>query len=65
MEEKILAELRSIENQLSPENLHCDGEISLAEARAKGRKLEARKAELVKKLGYEPGFYDLYPEFRH
>lgn len=30
---------RSLDSALSPENLHCDGEISVAEANAKGNRL--------------------------
>ena len=29
----------SLDSALSPENLHCDGEISVAEANAKGNRL--------------------------
>ena len=30
---------QSLDSALSPENLHCDGEISVAEANAKGNRL--------------------------
>ncbi len=35
-----------IDGDLSPENLHCDGEISASAARAKARKLNAELREL-------------------
>ena len=44
----------AIENDLSPENLHCDGEHPAAEAEALGRALRAERARLVEFLGYEP-----------
>lgn len=59
-EADILRDLRSIEAALSPENLHCDGEISVSAARAKGRKLEAQRRALVKELGREPSMAELY-----
>ena len=44
----------AIETDLSPENLHCDGERPAAEAEALGRALRAERARLVEFLGYEP-----------
>ena len=44
----------AIENDLSPENLHCDGERPAAEAEALGRALRAERARLVEFIGYEP-----------
>jgi hypothetical protein len=41
----------SIAGQLSPENLHCDGEISNEEARAKEVKLNAAWAALETIVG--------------
>jgi len=38
---------QGIDCELSPENLHCDGEISLAEAERKRRKLNKVCAELL------------------
>ena len=37
-----------LDSELSPENLHCDGEISQAEAMRKLRKLNKVCAELIK-----------------
>jgi len=42
---------RSIESGMSPENLCCDGEISIAQARAKARTYMAAVAQL-KKMGF-------------
>lgn len=53
-EAEIIRDLQGIECALSPENLHCDGEISVTAARAKGRKLEAQRKALIKELGREP-----------
>jgi hypothetical protein len=39
---------QKIDGELSPENLHCDGEISLAEAERKRLKLNKVCAELLK-----------------
>ena len=38
---------RSLDSDLSPENLHCDGEISQAQAMRKLRKLNKVAAELL------------------
>jgi len=38
---------QTLDSELSPENLHCDGEISQAEAMRKLRKLNAVCAELL------------------
>lgn len=59
-EDEILMELRSVESALSPENLHCDGEISMAAARRKASFLNARRRRLVAELGREPTCRDLY-----
>jgi hypothetical protein len=37
--DEFLGKFLSIASQLSPENLHCDGEISLSEARKRERQL--------------------------
>jgi len=46
----------SIENDLSPENLHCDGEISRAEAQKKYKFLMSVQKEL------ETLYYAYHPE---
>ena len=59
-ESEIINELRGIESGLSPENLHCDGEISVAAARRKERSLLARQRKLVAALGREPTTTELW-----
>ena len=51
MSEEIRKEFAMIANALSPENLHCDGEISRAAAKRKGVALRKRWRELEKKVG--------------
>ena len=41
----------SIDFNMSPEHLHCDGEITVAQARAKARKFMGAVAEL-QKMGF-------------
>jgi hypothetical protein len=59
---EIIKKLRNVEMALSPENLHCDGEISRTEANRKRVRLEKERKELVKQLGREPTFEELYIE---
>ena len=47
-----------IDSELSPENLHCDGEISHSQAMAKYRKL-ARVAQQLQKLDPSVQIYEL------
>ncbi len=52
-----------LDGELSPENLHCDGEITPAQARAKAKKLYAAGNDLLA-AGYKPGSkYSEYSEF--
>ena len=51
---------QTLDGELSPENLHCDGEISQAEAMRKLRKLNTVCAEL-KQLGPSVKIYEYYP----
>jgi hypothetical protein len=57
---EIIKDLRDVECGLSPENLHCDGEISRAQANRKRIKLEARQRALIKELGREPTYTELW-----
>lgn len=59
-EAELLDELRTVECELEPENLHCDGEITRAAARRKKTRLDARRAKLVKALGREPTDRELW-----
>lgn len=49
-----------LDGELSPENLHCDGEITAAQARAKAKKLYAAGNALLA-AGYKP--HSQYSEF--
>ena len=60
MKEQLLQELRKIECQLSPENLTCDGEASQSYVIKQARKLRTQRAKVIKALGYEPSFKELY-----
>lgn len=51
--------VESIDCSLSPENLHCDGEISHSQAQAKYRKLTGALHEL-KRMGFDVNS-DEYP----
>ncbi len=44
-------EFQSLASQLSPENLHCDGEITRAQAQTKYRRIMKRWRALEKALG--------------
>jgi hypothetical protein len=59
-EQRLIRQIRDIDASLSPENLYCDGEADPEWARKQGRKLEAERARLVKKLGREPNRRELY-----
>jgi hypothetical protein len=53
---------KTLDGELSPENLHCDGEISLDQAERKRQKLNKVCAELIKldpAIKYQLGEY--YP----
>lgn len=53
-EADIMNDIRRVHNALSPENLHCDGEISRTAARKKGIKLNRDLAALERELGRKP-----------
>ena len=59
--EEILNDLRRIENQLSPEKLCHDGELSKAETRRRYWLLIKRQNELIVELGRDPTDAELYP----
>lgn len=60
MKKSLLEQFYSIENQLSPENLTCDGELPKAEVNRRFKSLSAQRAKLIEQLGYEPSFEELY-----
>ena len=51
---------QTLDGELSPENLHCDGEISQAKAMRKLRKLNKVCAELIQ-LDPSVKIYEYYP----
>jgi len=61
-EAEIMRDIRNVYNQLSPENLHCDGEISMSQARRKAavlnRQLGALQAELGRKVSECEAYVD-------
>lgn len=59
-EADIIAALRRIEGDLSPENLYWDGERSPAEARKVAARLMAERKALVALLGREPSPRELW-----
>lgn len=59
-EEQILREIRDVDNRLSPENLHHDGEIPIDEVRKEEKRLTKLRQTLVKKLGREPTDLEIY-----
>jgi len=59
-EADIIAALRRIEGDLSPENLYWDGERSRAEARRAESRLMAERKALVAELGREPSPRELW-----
>lgn len=56
----VLGEFRSLANQLSPENLHCDGEISASAARAKAVQLKKQWAALEQQVGRKVSESEIY-----
>lgn len=56
---QLMKELLSLECQLSPENLTCDGELPAGAIRRRFKQLSTAKAKVVQELGYEPSFEEL------
>lgn len=50
----IIADLRRVDNALSPENLTCDGELSKSQVATRLRGLKAEQKKLTKELGRCP-----------
>ena len=63
-EKEIIRDISSIYASLSPENLHCDGEISHSAAMAKERHLSAMLQTLFRELGREVSEYEAWSTFR-
>lgn len=58
--DEILKDIRNVECGLSPENLTCDGELPRSQWMVKKRRLEAQRKELVKELGREPTYEEIW-----
>ena len=61
---EILKDIDGVYGALSPENLHCDGEISHSAAMAKARRLNANLKALFKELGREVSEWESYEATR-
>jgi hypothetical protein len=59
-QDEIIKDIRNVECGLSPENLTCDGELPRSQWQAKARRLEAKKRELIKELGREPSYEEIW-----
>lgn len=59
-DEDIIKDIRDVEAQLSPENLSWDGERPALEVRRARTALNKRRASLVKELGREPDYKEMY-----
>jgi len=59
-DDAILADLRRVEGELSPENLTCDGELSRTAVKRKASRLNAERRRLVRELGREPTSQELW-----
>lgn len=57
---EIIRDLQDVDNQLSPENLTCDGELSGPALRKRHAALKKREAALLKELGRTPTTQELY-----
>ncbi len=68
MDRQIYKKFLSLVSALSPENLHCDGEISPAEAKTKYHRLMKQWRQLESQVGRsvsEEEIWGLYEEDRH
>lgn len=59
-EDRLMRKIVGCYDELSPENLHCDGEISARQARAKAVEIKARLRALEKELGRRVPEEDAY-----
>jgi len=57
---ELLNKLRRIDNQLSPENLTCDGELRPTEVRRRATILNRERRGIIAQLGYTPTDKELY-----
>lgn len=59
-EKELIEAIRDVDCALSPENLWCDGEATAAHAKREEKRLRKERAALIKELGREPTFEELY-----
>jgi hypothetical protein len=59
-EAEIIRDLQTVECQLSPENLTCDGELRGTALRKRAAALNAKRKALVQELGREPTDNELW-----
>jgi hypothetical protein len=59
-EAEIIRDLQTVECNLSPENLTCDGELSAAQVRKRAAELNRQRKALVQELGREPTDNELW-----
>lgn len=59
---ELMNKLRSLECQLSPENLTCDGEADSYWIQTESLRLNRERQAIIRELGYEPSLSDLFPE---
>jgi hypothetical protein len=58
--ESLLNELRTIECNLSPENLCADGEAPARWVKKEYRRLQRLRAKVIEQLGYEPSVVEIF-----
>jgi hypothetical protein len=61
--DEIIRDLRTLDGQLSPENLTCDGELRGSALRRKAARLRAQQRALVNELGRQPTSQELYGSY--
>lgn len=59
-ETEILWRLKDTEIAMEPENLACDGELSNSAAKKKYFKLKQERTALIRELGREPKFEEIW-----
>ena len=57
---ELIEQLKSIECQLSPENLTCDGELPMGAVRRRAASLNRRRSHVIAQLGYQPTDKELW-----
>lgn len=63
MDQAILDEFVGLCSMLSPENLHCDGEISMSQAKKKLAIILKEWKKLEKKIGFEVSEDEVWEQY--